>query len=135
MPRADRKLVDAAIRRARWDGIVVVLRKFAIPLALTLAMIGLFVFATSSPPRHVAFIGGEVVGFHHTQSKTGRVFRAGNVRLGDGREVAVMMPTNHALASRQRVTIEVLHYDRPPQRTIYRFVRYEDAQAASDAGP
>lgn len=135
MPRADPKLVGAAIRRARWEAAVHWARLFAVPIVVTLALIGLFIFSTWSPPRHVAFKSGEIVGLHHATSETGQVTRGANVRLDDGAEVLVHIPMRLAVAPRQRVVLEVLHYDRPPKRTIYRFDHIEGAQAASDAGP
>ena len=78
MPKADPKRIDAAIRRARWAMLMRGLRTFAIPIAITLGMIGLFLF-TTSPSRHVARM--EIVGVNQARgrrcaSMTGAKFRA-----------------------------------------------------------
>ncbi len=132
MPRADRRVVDAAIRRARLGALLDALRRYWFVIALVAGMIAVFVFSTSSPPRHVAFVGGEIVGMHHTQSKTGRVGRAANVRLDDGGEVPVMIPSTGAAPLNRRVVVEVLRHDRPPRVTTYRFDRYEDDPPRSE---
>ena len=113
MPRADRQVIDAAIRRARWGGLIDALRRYWLPLVLVAGMIALFVFSTSSPPRHVAYLGGEIVGMHHPQSETGRVKRVANVRLDDGGEVPVTIPSIGPAPLHRRVVIEVLRHDRP----------------------
>lgn len=125
MPRADRKVIDAAIRRARWGGLIEALRRYWLPLALVVGMIALFVFSTSSPPRHVAYVGGEIMGLHHQTSEEGRVTRAARVLLDDGGEVLVTIPSRDAVFERQRVVVEILRYEHPPKRTIYRFDHYE----------
>jgi len=130
MPRADRKVIDAAIRRARWGGLIDALRRYWLPLVLVGGMIALFVFSTSSPSRHVAYVRGEVAGLHHQTSETGRVTRVARIRLDDGGEVQVRMPSSDAVRLHRRVVIEVLRRDRPPRVTTYRFDRYEDEPSA-----
>lgn len=130
MPRADRKVIDAAIRRVRWGGLIDALRRYWLPLVLVAGMIALFVFSTSSPPRHVAYAGGEIVGLHHVQAENGRVSRTATVRLDDGGEIPVMIPSAGAAPLHRRVVIEVLRHDRPPRVTTYRFDHYEDEPPA-----
>lgn len=130
MPRADRKLIDAAIRRARWGGLIDTLRRYWLPLVLVAGMIAVFVFSTSSPPRHVAYVGGEVVRVHRPPSQAGAMTRAATIRLDDGGEVPVLIPATSADALHRRVVIEVLRHDRPPRVTTYRFDHYEDGPPA-----
>lgn len=125
MPRADRRVVDAAICRARLGALLDALRRYWFVIALVAGMIAVFVFSTSSPPRHVAFVGGEIVGLHHKTSETGQITRAARVRLDDGGEVPVTIPSRDAIEPHRRVILEVLRFERPPKRTIYRFDRYE----------
>lgn len=120
MPKADPKLIDAAIRRARWAMFVRGARAFAIPIVITLGMIGLFIFATTSPSRHVAWAHGEIVSVNQA--------RAATVRLDDGREIPVAIPVNIAVRAHERMVVEVLRHERPPRVTTYRFDHAEGAE-------
>lgn len=134
MPRADPKLVEAAIRRARWGAFAHWARQFAVPIAVTVAMIGLFVFSITSPSRHVAWVGGEIVEDHRSSHRSGAV-RAVTVSLDDGRRVTVMIPSAERPRAHRRVVVEVRKRDRPPRNLNYRFDHFEEPHAASATGP
>jgi len=118
MPKADPKIIAAAVRRARWNLFVQNVRPFAIPLVVTLAMIGLFIFTASSPSRHVAWAHGEILAVAPS--------RAATVLLDSGREISVALPPNAAARPHARLVVEELRHERPPRVTTYRFDHYED---------